>query len=252
MPDFPILLLLALLLSALIYGALLILAPARRSPYQSAERFESLHQRFRYSGFRQFAVMAVLTLLGSLVAYGIYYLCASLWYSGSLSRSLFLIRPDLIPRVLAGLTGGAAIGLALAPCVFRRLLGSDFAAYTDYQNRLTGLDNEKAGKILAVLLLIGYVGLCSLYLGWYTGFGPAGIRHAPLFSGEVHEHLYSDIVRIEEADFFVRPDGKVVPFEHFILHFADRTRWNSRNSGYDNPARNREVLELVRAKTLLR
>jgi hypothetical protein len=248
MPDFPVLVLLALLLSALLYVVLRLLFPASHSPYQSQATFDELHGRFRYTGFRQLAVMAGLTAGGCLLAYGVYQLAAWLLYSGSLAKSLHLIRPDRFARLLVALLGGAALGLAWSPWAFRRLLGQDYEAYVEYQNRLTGLDNERTAKAMSRLMLLAYVLVSALFLDWYTAFGPAGIRQAPLFSLSIREHTYQELSTIETKSAFVRPDGKECKREHFLLHFSDGQQWNSRNSGYETGARNAELLRFVQEK----
>jgi hypothetical protein len=248
MPDFPVLVLLALLLSALLYGSLRLLFPASKSPYQSQASFEELHRRYRYTGFRQLAVMIGLTAAGCLLAYGVYQLAAWLLYSGSLAKSLHLIRPDRFARLLVALLGGAALGLAWSPWAFRRLLGPDYEAYVDYQNRLTGLDNERTAKALSRVLLLAYALVSALFLDWYTAFGPAGIRQAPLFSFSIREHTYQELANIETKHSFVRPDGKECQRKHFLLHFSDGQQWNSRNSGYETGDRNAELLQFVQQK----
>jgi len=248
MPDFPVLVLLALLLSALLYGALRLLFPASKSPHQSQASFDELHQRFRYTGFRQLAVMIGLTAGGCLLAYGVYQLAAWLFYSGSLAKSLHLIRPDLFARLLVALLGGAALGLALSPWAFRRLLGPDYEAYVDYQNRLTGLDNERTAKALSRLMLLAYALVSALFLDWYTAFGPAGIRQAPLFSLGIREHTYQELTNLETKSAFIRPDGKTCKREHFLLHFSDGQQWNSRNSGYETADRNAALRRFVEQK----
>jgi len=248
MPDFPVLVLLALVLSGLIYATLRLLFPAHKSPYRTEASFEELHARFRFTGFRQFAVMVGLTVAGCVVAYGLYQLAAFLLYSGSLAKNLHLIRPDLFARLLVALLGGGALGLALSPWAFRRLLGSEYEAYVDYQNRLTGLDNERTAKALSWALLVTYALVSALFLDWYTAFGPAGIRQAPLFSLDIREHAYADLANIEQRNSFVRPDGKNCSREHFLLHFASGQQWNSRNSGYESQDRNAELLTFIQEK----
>ncbi|MBI1192661.1 MAG: hypothetical protein GC205_05745 [Bacteroidetes bacterium] len=248
MPDFPVLVLLALVLSGLIYAALRLLFPAHKSPYQTEASFEELHARFRYTGFRQFAVMVGLTLAGCIAAYGLYQIAAVLLYSGSLAKSFHLIRPDRFARLLVALLGGGALGLALSPWAFRKLLGSEYQAYVDYQNRLTGLDNERTAKALSRVLLVTYAFVSALFLDWYTAFGPAGIRQAPLFSLQIREHTYADLARIEQRASFVRPDGKNCSRQHFLLHFASGQQWNSRNSGYETADRNADLLLFIQEK----
>ncbi len=248
MPDLPVLVLLALLLSLLIYGLLRVLFPASGSSYHSGQDFESLHERFRYAGFRQFAVMAALTLVGSLIAYGVYQGAAYLFYSGSLSKSIYLIRPNRFARLLVALLGGSALGLALSPAVFKRLLGANYEDYVEYQNHLTGLNNELCARSLSIFLVLAYAVVSVFFLHWYSAFGPVGMRQAQLLSTKIQEHEYSEIVHIEERSSFERPDGKRYPQEHFLVFFRDGKQWSSRNSGYDDDVRNRELLQFLREK----
>ncbi len=248
MPDLPGLVLLSFLLSALLYGVLRLLFPGSKRLKRSTEDFAALHRRFRFSGFRQFAVMAAITLAGSLLAYGVYQGAAWLLHSGSLSRSLYLIRADRFARLVVSLLGGAAIGLAASPLVFKKMLGADYEAYVDYQNHLTGLDNERTANGLAILLGLAYVVISALFLDWYSAFSPAGIRQAPLFSAQIREHAYTDIARLEMRDSFVRPDGKHCVHQHFIVYFKDGQQWNSRNSGYETLDRNQELFLFLKEK----
>lgn len=248
MPDLPGLFLIALLLSGLVYGALRLCFPGHKSPYRSDASLEELHNKFRFFGFRQTGVMILITLAGGLAAYGLFHL-GSLWFtSGSLSKGIYLIRADRFAKLLVALLGGAAVGFATSPGIFKRMLKADYPAYVDYQNRLTGLDNELTSKWLSFLLAVAFFVISYLFIDWYSAFGPAGIRQAPLFSTGIREHAYSEIEWIEKRESFVRPDGKNCNHQHFIIHFSDGEQWNSRNSGYETVDRNQELLEFIESK----
>jgi ABC-type multidrug transport system fused ATPase/permease subunit len=243
MPDLLLSILIAALLSLVILLSLRLLYPAKSSQHKSGRDLISLHQEFRFHGFGQLLVFLLIAALGTLACFGIYQGVAEWLYQQRLEKSELLIRADLFARILAAVVGGAALAFRFSGPLFKRILGDRFSDYVAYQNQLSGMANERASKGISLALLISYALLSMLFLNWYTGFGPQGILQDPLFSFQKREYRYDQIERLERLESYTRPDGKTRELEHYLIHFNNGEVWNSRNSGYEDPLRNRELFE---------
>lgn len=249
MPDLIVLLLLALAGTALLWGGLRLAFPKRASKHHDARSLEALHGQFRWTGLQHVAWVLLWTVLGSLLAMGLFELAENLLWAKAQAKSLHWIGPDRTARFLLGLVGGAALGLRMGLWHMRRSLGSAFSAYIDYQNRVTGLANERATRAFAAFLVLGCLLLNLAFLDWYSAFGPEGIRQRPLFSFETRVQPYGNIETLQTLGAFVRPDGRICTLEHYRIRFADGSRWDSRNSGFENPERNRDLFAFLADKT---
>jgi hypothetical protein len=249
MPDLLVLVLVALLGTVLLWGGLRLAFPRRSSPHRDPRDLESLHNRFRWTGLAHIGWVLLWTFLGSLLAIGLFEALESALWAKAQNKSLHWIGPDRSARLLLGLIGGGALGLRLSLLNMRHRLKDDFSAYIDYQNRVTGLANERATLAFAAALGLAWVLLGIFFLDWYSAFGPEGMRQRPLFSLETRTHPYAEIEELQTLAQFVRPDGRICDLEHYRIRFEDGSRWDSRNSGFESPERNRALFAFLADKT---
>lgn len=252
MPDLLVIVLIAAAAVVVLFGVLRLAYPASKSSYATSASDEELRKTFHLYGYRQIVLFLVLGLAGAAICYAIHYLLATIVYSGRFADAEYLIRADLFPRLLTAAVGGAAVAFRLYGPLFRQFLGpARYAGYVDYQNRQSGLANEKASFALSRLAVVCWVILLAVFLNWYTAFGEEEIRQDPLFAFRVRVHEYEDIERLKWRERFRRPDGRWVELEHYVIEFDDGSVWNSRNSGYEDPAKNRELFEYLSGRTAI-
>lgn len=249
MPDLLVLVLLSGGLTVLSFGALRMLYPASSSPHQTDHSMEELQEEYHLAGLQQLGIFLLLTALGTVICYGIYQGIATLLYSGRLAKHEYLIRADLFARLLCAVVGGAAIAFRFTGPLFAHYLKDRYSGYVDYQNRKSGLANERASIGLGRLAAFSWLIIGAIFLNWYTAFGPQGIRQYPLFDYKIREYTYEQIRGLERLDSFVSPDGKTRELEHYVIHFANGEVWNSRNSGYEDPSRNADLMKWLAKKT---
>ncbi|MFT7588694.1 MAG: hypothetical protein ACI959_000906 [Limisphaerales bacterium] len=249
MPDFIVLVLLAAVLSVILLSAMRMAFPRSKSVYRSTRTTIDLHQEFRYTGLLQFLVTTLIILASGALTYFIYEQIASLRFAGSLDKSEYFIRADLFERMVVALLGGGAVGFWFSAKLLRKILGERYEGYVVYQNRLSGLANELAAKWLSIGLFIALLCCSSMFLTWYTAFGPQGIRQDPLFSVNVREYKYENITRLYKKDQFIRADGKARALEHYFIEFENGQQWNSKNSGFEDPQRNTKLFQYLSDKT---
>lgn len=249
MADLLGLVLVSLAATALLWGGLRLAFPRVSSPHRSDEALEALHARFAGRTAEHLLAALVGILLGMALAYAAYRGAEALLLSGRLSKTLHYVGTDRAARALVALLGGAAVGLPLSLAWMRRRLGADYPAYIDYQNRLTGLANERATRALAAVSGIGWAVTMLLFVNWYTAFGPQGVVQNPLFSLRTRTYAYEDVEALQTLAAFRRPDGRVCDLEHYRIRFRDGRRWDSRNSGFEDPLRNRELFGFLAERT---
>jgi hypothetical protein len=248
MRDAILLVLLALVATASCYALLRWRFPERSSPHRVDETLDVLHERFRFKPLEHMGWVVFFVILGGWLAYGLFWLGETALQSGRLAKSIHYIGPDRAARVLVALLGGGALALPLGAYWMKRRLGDAYSGYIDYQNRLTGLANERATMALGRLSLVAFLVLSAMFLQWYSAFGPAGLRQNPLFGLTVREYAYGDVDALQTLAAFQRPDGRICDLEHYRIIFQDGRRWDSRNSGFESPERNRALFQFLSDK----
>ncbi len=249
MPDLLLLLLVALLGTALLWGLLRLAFPRSSSRHQDHRTLETLHEAYRWTPLQHFGWVLLWTLLGGVLAVGLFEALEALFWSGAHARSTFWVGPDRAARALVGVLGGAAFGLLLGLRSMRRHLGDAYSGYMDYQNRITGLANERATRAFAVLLGLMWAVLSIGFLHWSSAFSAQDLHQRPLFSLQTRHYPFAEIEELQTLAHFVRPDGRLCTLEHYRIRFADGSRWDSRNSGFENPVRNRALFAWLSEQT---
>jgi hypothetical protein len=152
-------------------------------------------------------------------------------------------------RHVISIFGGLLIAVPVSFWIGKRQLKADWPEFLAYTNLKYKFDSIKVMKYVTGFLTVLLALLLTVFFDWYSAFGKEEVKINGALSLGQRTYKYSDITRIKELEKFYAPSGKIVTNPHFVIEFNDGRKWNSRESGFDNYEKNRQILELVIAKT---
>ncbi len=214
------------------------------------EEIAALQERYQF-----FDLILIAPTLVSIAA------CATGWYfaisalarvAGGAVRSGGPAAHILLPSEALWALPGIFLGIVTAALPldgFTRLWhGPRYAEYMRYSRYRYRIDALKAFAVLVVIVVLASAVAIALGLDCYTRFDDRGIAVNPLLGLGERRHAWSEVRAVRAVETFVAPSGRVVPRPYYAIHFAEGSRWTTRDGGRDPLDSDAEIVEFAAAR----
>lgn len=247
MDQLPIIIL-TLIVLLLLIALFKNLAPISKLPFQTNKTMEQLKRK--YDNFEllivgfSFLLIVVLTFI---------YFNVFVWLTdfrvSLLDNVVIIAKPYVGAWLIGSMFTAVLTALILVTYIGKRKLKGDWSEYAAYNNLKYGYYYEiivraviKVYAVITAVLVIGF-------FDWFTAFRQEDIVVSNLFGLGNRIYKYSDIADIRDVQKTKALSGNIVDKKHYVIVFNDGTKWNSRDSGFDNFDKDTKIMEIVKQKT---
>jgi len=220
------------------------LVPAEKSEYKTEKSFETLSAKYRIFDLKYMGIFLVMVVISGYLFYEIFLLFTG-FRTSLLSDAVIVVGPRIELLLMPSLFCALLSSSLLITLLIKRQLKDDWNEYMAYYNLKYKFNYAKAAVYLTRILAVITVIVTIASLDWFSSFGQKEIKMNGFLSLGTKSYHYSDVSNVIVVMKVKAPNGNIRNEPYFLVTFNDGNKWSSRDHGFSDQQKNKEIIALV-------
>lgn len=233
-----------------LYKLFEVVNPLSKANQKTDKSFEYLKEKYDLVYREQFVIFLMVVVA---LSFALYFVLSFIIFIrlSVFDDATFVVKPSNEFVGVLSLMVGLLLSVIISFNSTRRHLRNDWEEYLAYLNLRHKFEYLKSIRVtlcfFSLLIIVGFV----IAFDWYTVFGKSDIRINGFFSLGSKRYQYTDIIKVEDVARYEALSGDIYDRPHFVIRFLDGEKWNSQESGFVNYQKDKEIIDMILAKTNL-
>ncbi|WP_342327481.1 hypothetical protein [Pedobacter sp. FW305-3-2-15-E-R2A2] len=220
------------------------LMSVEKSEYKTEKSFETLSAKYLVFDLKHLGIFLVMVGASGYLFYEIFLLFTG-FRTSLLSDALIVVAPRIELLLMPSLFWALLSSSLLIVLLIKRQLKDDWKEYMAYYNLKYKFNYAKAAVYLTRTLAVITIVITIASLDWFSSFGHKEIKMNVFLSLGTKSYHYSDVSNVIAVMKVKAPNGNIRNEPYFLVTFNDGNKWSSRDHGFNDQQKNKEIIALV-------